>query len=63
MAKNVSLNLSFESFEAQSIRMCTGFTKDVVQVNTKVYSVTREPNHSSSRRVSSFKNSSVLLNN
>ena len=26
-----------------AIKMCTGFTTDVVWVNTKVYSVTNEP--------------------
>ena len=43
--------------------MCTGFTTDVAWVNRKVYSITREPNQSRSRHVSSFKDSSALLNN
>ena len=42
--------------------MCTGFTTDVIWVDTKVYSVTSEPTQNSSRRVSSFKDSSALLN-
>ena len=46
-----------------AIKMCTGFTTDVVWVNTKVYSVTNEPTQSSSGAVSSFTDSSALLNN
>ena len=48
-----------------TIKMCTGFTTatDVTWVNTKVWSVTSEPTQSSNRRVSSFKDSSALLNN
>ena len=42
--------------------MCTGFTVDFIWMNTKVYSVTSEPSQSSSRRASSFKYSSALLN-
>ena len=61
--KKLSLKLNFENFEAPSLMMCTGFTTDVAWVNRKVYSITREPNQSSSRRVSSFKDSSALLNN
>ena len=45
-----------------AIKMCAGFTTNVIWINTKVYNVTSEPSHNSSRRVSSFKDSSVLLN-
>ena len=34
-----------------AIKMCTGFTRYVIWVNTKMYSVTSEPTQSSSRRV------------
>ena len=44
-----------------AIKMCTGFTTYVIWVNTKVYSVTSELTQSSSRRVSSFMDSSALL--
>ena len=44
-----------------AIKKCTGFTTDAIWVNTEVCSVTSEPTHSSSRRVSSLKDSSVLL--
>ena len=44
------------------IKMCTGFTTDVIWTSTKVCSVTNEPNQNSSRCVSSFKDSSALLN-
>ena len=43
--------------------MCTGFTTDVIWMNTKVYSVTSEPTYGSSRRIFSFKDASALLNN
>ena len=46
-----------------AIKMCTGFTTDVIWVNTKVYSATSKPTQTSSRRLSSFKDSSALLNN
>ena len=46
-----------------ALRVCTGFTTDVIWVNTKVYGVTGELTQSSSRRVSSFNDSSALLNN
>ena len=46
-----------------AIKMCTGFTTDIVWVNTKVYSVTNEPTQSSSGAVSFFTDSSALLNN
>ena len=46
-----------------AMKMCTGFTTDVVWVNTKMYGVTSEPTQSSSRGVSSFKDSSALLKN
>ena len=39
--------------------MCNGFTTDVIGVNTKMYSVTSESTYSSSRCVSSFKDSSA----
>ena len=39
-----------------ALKMCTGF-------NTKVGSLAREPTQSCSRRVSSFKDSTALLNN
>ena len=42
--------------------MCTGFTTDVIRMNTKKCSVASEPSKSSSRRVSFFKDSSTLLN-
>ena len=42
------------------IKMCTGFSTDVIWVNTKFCSVTSEPTHSSSRCVSSFKDSLAL---
>ena len=45
------------------IKMCTVLTTDVIWVNTKVYSVNSEPTQISSRRVSSFKDLSALLNN
>ena len=47
-----------------AIRIYTGFITDVVRINTKVGSVTSEPaqSSSSSRRVLSFNDSSVLLN-
>ena len=44
-----------------AIKMCTGFTTDIIEVNTIVCSVTSEPTQRSSRRVSSFKDSLVLL--
>ena len=46
-----------------AIKKCTGFTTDVrcYIVEHKVCSVTSEPIQSSSRRVSSLKDSSVLL--
>ena len=44
-----------------AINKCTGSTTDVIWVNTKVCSVTSEPTQSSSRRVSSLKDSSMLL--
>ena len=40
---------------------CTGFTTVVIQVNTKVCSITSESTQSSSTCVSSLKDSSVLL--
>ena len=43
--------------------MYTGFTRDVLWVNKKVYSVTSKPSQTSNRRVSSFKDSSALQNN
>ena len=45
-----------------AIKMCTGFTTDVIWANTKEGSVTSDPNQSSSRRVSSLRDSSVLFN-
>ena len=45
------------------IKMSTVLTTDVIWVNTKVYSVNSEPTQISSRRVSSFKDLSALLNN
>ena len=59
---NEALSLILETL-LLAIEMCTGFTTYVNWVNTKVYSVTSEPTQSSSRRVSSFKDSSALLNN
>ena len=47
----------------RAMKMSTGFTTDIIWVDTKVYSVTSEPTQSSSKRVSSFKDSSALLNN
>ena len=44
------------------IRTCSGLTKDVVWVKTKVCSVTSEPTNLSRRRVLSFNDSSALLN-
>ena len=44
-----------------AIKKCTGFTIDVIWVNTKVCSVTIEPTQSSSWRVSTLEDSSVLL--
>ena len=46
-----------------AIKMCAGFTTHVIWLDTKVCSVTGKPTQSSSRRVSSFNDSSVLLNN
>ena len=43
------------------IKKCTGFTTDVIWMNRKVCSFTSEPTQSNSRRVSSLKDSSVLL--
>ena len=43
------------------IKMCTGYTTDVIWVNTKVYSATSEPTQTSRTHVSSFENSSALL--
>ena len=45
-----------------AIKMCTGFTTDVIWANTKEGSVTSDSNQSSSRRVSSLRDSSVLFN-
>ena len=42
-------------------KMYTNFTADVIWVNAEVCSVTSKPTQSSSRRVSSFKDSPVLL--
>ena len=47
----------------RAMKMSTGFTADIIWVDTKVYSVTSEPTQSSSKRVSSFQDSSALLNN
>ena len=44
-----------------AIKKCTGFITDVIWMNTKVCSATSEPTQSSSRCVSSSKDSSVLL--
>ena len=44
-----------------AINNSTGFNTDVIWMNTKKCSVTSEPTQNSSRRVSSLKNSSVLL--
>ena len=44
-----------------AIKKCTGFTTNFIWVNTKVCSVTRERTQSSSRCVSSLKDSPVLL--
>ena len=41
--------------------MCTDFTTYIIWVNTKVCSFISEPTQSSTRRVSSFKDSSMLL--
>ena len=42
--------------------MCIGFTADVMWVKLKMYSVTSKPTQSKSRSVSSFMESSALLN-
>ena len=46
-----------------AIKMCSGSTTDRIWVNEKGRSVTSEPGQSSSRRVSSFEESSALLIN
>ena len=43
-----------------AIKECTGFTTDVIWMNTKVCSATSKPTQSSSRCISSLKDSSVL---
>ena len=43
-----------------TIKKCTGFTIDVIWVNTKMCSVTSIPTQSSSRHISSLKDSFVL---
>ena len=45
------------------MKMCTGFTTDVIWVNTRMCSVTSKLIKSSSARVSSLKDSLALLNN
>ena len=45
-----------------AIKMCTGFTTDVIWMNTNVCSVTKKPFQGSSRCVSFYKDSSALLN-
>ena len=48
--------------DGRRAQLSNDFTKDVKLVNTKVSSFTSEPTQNSSRRVSSFKDSSALLN-
>ena len=50
---NEALSLILETL-LLAIEMCTGFTTDVIWVNTKMYSFTSEPTQSSGRRVSSI---------
>ena len=45
-----------------AIKMCIGFTTDNIWMNVCCFSVTSEPSQGSSRNVSSFQDSSLLLN-